>query len=89
MNAWTISDLNRAKAMAVDGKTAQQIGTEIGRTAHAVRFMLRANGVRLQLGRRKLDPDRDPWAHQDSVNAEIASGSRQLLEAILRAGVRP
>ena len=85
MNAWTIAEVNRAKALHEKGMTTGQIGIELNRSGGGVRHVLRANGVKMRLGRPN-GPPKDPFASDED---RIRNGSMKLLDAILRAGVRP
>lgn len=85
MNAWTIAEVSRAKALHDKGLTVGQIGLELNRTGGGVRHVLRANGVKLRVGRPSGSP-RDPFQSDED---KIRLGTIKLLDAIVRAGVRP
>ena len=86
MNAWTVTEVNRAKALHEQGLTVAEIGIELNRGGKTVRDALNRSGVKLRAVRRETDPWKD---YDRRVRMDAVEGSNQLLEAILRAGVRP
>jgi hypothetical protein len=90
MSCYMTSEIKAAVALHRDGVMIKDIASALGRNRDAVAKMLNYGGIKRGLGRparrRPIDalcPD------QTAMEQEAKLGTAMLLDAILRAGVRP
>jgi hypothetical protein len=93
--AWSETEIGNAVSLALAGENAVSISSKLGRSANAIRYILRSNGVKGKRGRPSLHEDLGcydgppiGYTREDEALLDNAiDGSAALLAAIQRAGL--